>query len=255
MRQAKSLFSQKVLKHVRLALPDALPFTGVNFERRQDMRYRSGFDVEELIQAAQKELPPEQLKVFLLATMAGLRRNEIDKLEWRAFHWDRRFIRIEATPYFQPKSEDSVGDVEVDPELLRVFRGFKARASGEFVIESDVDARVGTTYSHYRCQKHFEALTEWLRAKRVPGNKPLHTLRKEFGSQICNKFGIYLASQALRHADIAITSQHYLDKKRRVTLGLGNLLKTPKNIVPMPTLRPVNARHRKTRNEATGVRS
>jgi hypothetical protein len=53
---------------------------------------------------------------------------------------------------------------------------------------------------------------------------PLHTLRKEFGSQMCAKHGIYAASRALRHGDIAITSQHYLDRRRRATVGLGNLL-------------------------------
>src|SRR6266403_1819086 len=46
------------------------------------------------------------------------------------------------------------------------------------------------------------------------------TRRKEFGSLVCEQFGIYAASRALRHADIAITSQHYVDKKRRATVGL-----------------------------------
>jgi hypothetical protein len=35
---------------------------------------------------------------------------------------------------------------------------------------------------------------------------------------------IYAASRALRHADIGIASQHYLDKKKRVSTGLGKLL-------------------------------
>src|SRR5207253_186340 len=117
MRQAKSLFSPAVLKFVRLQLPDSLPFTGVGFEPRQSMRYRSGFDVEHLIGDAQKELPIEPLKILLLALMVGLRRNEIDKLEFPAFRWDEGIIRIEATRYFHPKSEDAIGDVEVDAEL------------------------------------------------------------------------------------------------------------------------------------------
>jgi hypothetical protein len=81
MRQAKSLFAPAVLKFVSVDLPGALPFTGVGFEKRQSMRYRSGFAIKELIRVAQNELPPEELKIFLLATMVGLRRNEIDKLE------------------------------------------------------------------------------------------------------------------------------------------------------------------------------
>ena len=52
------------------------------------MRCHSGFDVLKLIRVAKKELArskPEQYKVFLLAVMAGLRRREIDTLEWSAF--------------------------------------------------------------------------------------------------------------------------------------------------------------------------
>ena len=64
----------------------------------------------------------------------------------------------------------------------------------------------------------------WLRKHGVPGLRPLHTLRKEFGSQICDRHGIYAASRALRHADVSITSMHYLDKRSRATTGLGGLL-------------------------------
>jgi hypothetical protein len=127
MRQAKSLFAPKVLRFVRLNL-SGTPFDGVGFEPRQSMRYRSRVDIHRLIRAAQDELTTEELKIFLLATMAGLRRNEIDKLEWQAFRWNDGVIRIDATRYFHPKSEDSLGDVEVDRELLGIFRGFHARA-------------------------------------------------------------------------------------------------------------------------------
>ena len=130
LRQAKSLFAPAMLKFITFQLPDIRPFEGVKFEPRPSMRYRSGFDVEKLIASAQAELPADQLKIFLLAALAGLRRSEIDKLEWSAFRWNENLIRIEATRYFQPKSEDSAGDVEVDPELIAAFRGFRAKVDG-----------------------------------------------------------------------------------------------------------------------------
>ena len=195
------------------------------------MRYQSSFDVESLIRAAQKELPQEQFKIFLLAIMAGLRRNEIDKLEWRAFDRDKGVISIRATSHFTPKNEDSTGDVEVDLEVMELFRGYSARRASDFVIESMVPVRPQGTYAHYRCQKHFDALGVWLRNHGVDANRPLHTLRKEYGSQVCAKHGIYAASRALRHADIGITSLHYLDKRQRATAGLGALLMLPRNVV------------------------
>jgi integrase len=232
LRQAKSLFATGILKFIKLDISSS-PFEGVQFEPRQSMRYQSSFDLEKLIQAAQEELPPEQFKIFLLAIMAGLRRNEIDKLEWDAFDWNRGLISIKATRYFSPKSEDSTGDVEIDPEVMELFRGYQATASGDFVIESRVSPRPDAAYSHYRCQREFEALNKWLQTHGVEGNQPLHTLRKEFGSQVCAKHGIFAASRALRHSDIAITSQHYLDKRQSMVVGLGSLLKRPMNVVPI----------------------
>jgi len=233
MRQAKSLFSADLLAHVSLHKPDKLPFDGVPFYERESQRYRSKIDIENLIQTAVRELPQEQLKILLLATMAGLRRNEIDKLQWSAFRWVDGIIRIEETEHFAPKSSDAGGDVEVDKELLAMFRGWQAKATGTFVVEADGEPRTATTYAHYRAQEDFDALTAWLRAKGVTAPKPLHELRKEFGSQVCAKYGIYAASRMLRHADIRVTAEHYLDTKKRTPIGLGNLLAMPKNVTPM----------------------
>jgi integrase len=157
--------------------------------------------------------------------MAGLRRREIDTLECSAFRWDSRTIRIEPTKWFHPKSEDSIGEVEIDPEFAEVFRKYHGKAKGSFVIESKVKPRLDAKWEHYRCTSIFENLIAWLQAKGVTTKTPLHTLRKEFGSIIAAEHGIYAASRLLRHADITTTAQYYLDKKKRVTSGLGRLLK------------------------------
>ncbi len=237
MRQARSLFSPDLLTHVCLDRPEKLPFDGVAFYDRESMRYHSKVDVEALIRDAMRELPEEQLKIFLLATMAGLRRNEIDKLQWSSFRWDDHAIRIETTDFFSPKTSDGEGEVPIDKELLGLFRGWAARATSTFVIEADAEPYAGATYTHYRAQPHFEALTEWLRAKGITAIKPLHELRKEFGSLICAKYGIYAASKMLRHSRITTTEEHYLDQKERVTIGLGNLLAWPQNVMRMPRQR------------------
>jgi len=231
LRQASSLFSDKRIKH--LPQPIHNPFKGVDLEPRQDMHYRSGFSITELTEAAFRELWPEQLKVCLLASMAGLRREEIDSLQWKAFRWDEKLIRIQRTRYFQPKSNHSIGDVDVDDEFLALFRGFRAQAKNDedFVVISDVRPKPGATYFHYRCDATMDKLANWLRSKGVPGKSPLHTLRKEYGSQINARHGIYEASRALRHADINITTQHYIRNTKRIAPELGHLLKGAENVV------------------------
>jgi len=248
LRQARSLFSRMVVKHLGgVSLPDPLPFSGVEFEPRQSLKYRATFDIQALISKAKNELAtknPEAFKVFLLAVMVGLRRKEIDLLEWDSFLWDAGVVRVQATQHFDAKTEDSLGDVAVDVELLEVFRGYRARATSPFVIESMGQPKPGISYWHYRCQEVFERLIHWMRQNGVKGNKPLHTLRKEFGSQVCALHGVHAASRQLRHADIAITNMFYTDTRKRALTGLGHLLKTDdkatsiNDVEPNPSAKP-----------------
>jgi hypothetical protein len=67
-------------------------------------------------------------------------------------------------------------------------------------------------------------LPAWLRGKGITSRKPLHELRKEFGSLINQRHGLFAASQALRHSDISTSARHYVAKKERLTAGLGKLL-------------------------------
>jgi integrase len=148
-------------------------------------------------------------------------------LQWSAFQWDKKLLRIQPTRYFQPKSNHSIGDVDLDNEFLTLLRKARAKTASDndFVIVSDLKPKPGAGYFHYRCNATLDKLTDWLRNKGVPGKSPLHTLRKEYGSQINSRHGIYEASRALRHADINITSQHYIRNTKRIAPGLGYLLK------------------------------
>lgn len=126
------------------------------------------------------------------------------------------------TAYF--KAEDSL-----DPKIVALMRGWKARAKGEFVVESKQRPRVARQYAHYRTERILKSLAQWLRGQGIDSKKCQHTLRKEFGSLIASEHCIYAASRALRHADIQVTAMHYLDKKQRISVGLGKFLQ-PENL-------------------------
>jgi hypothetical protein len=103
--QARALFNKETLSRVGdvVEIPEPAPFAAIKVEAMRVARYRATFDFAALIESARSELAerePEQFKIFLLASMAGLRRNEIDKLAWSAFRWDEGLIRIEATEHF-----------------------------------------------------------------------------------------------------------------------------------------------------------
>ena len=260
IRCSKALFAPRILKRLRdVELPDPLPFSEVEFEKQGSMRYRSQIDPEALFIAARSELfeakpddevvqfkgkaisqadrtpyfqrireeraksKRESFKILLLSLCAGLRRNEIDKLQWTQLLFDEQVIRIEATDCFAPKA-DSSGDVPIDPEIMEFFCDLAAESSSRFVIDG-LEPKPEAVYKHYRADRHHKTLIAWLRSKGVNSNCPIHTLRKEFGSILCREAGIFVASRLLRHSNLAITEKHYLHNDTRAVTGLGALLR------------------------------
>jgi integrase len=91
------------------------------------------------------------------------------------------------------------------------------------VIEG-VEPKTDTDNHHYRAGRAHAELIEWLHGKGLSARNPLHALRKEFGSMVCQKAGVYVASRLLRHANITMTAAVYTDDRGRVTSGLGSAL-------------------------------
>lgn len=234
LRNARSLFIDSALEFARanLVLPDPLPFSGKLKLTKPVSTFKSKVDVLKLIATAQKELSGEPLKIFLLGMLSGLRKNEVDKLEWQAIDFRRATVDLKPTEFFKAKSEDSEEEVDLDPELLVLMRQWHKDRKGDFVIESDKAAKTNDANPQYRCEKHFQALYAWLRKQGVTAQKPLHELRKELGAHLASEQGLFAAQAVLRHAQISTTSEYYTDKKRKITGGLGtHLSPLPYNVV------------------------
>jgi integrase len=159
LRGSKALFTVEIRRHLTVRLPSALPFEGVTMPEVGRHRYRSEIDPAILLSAAKRELAegniaedqpanprPELFKILLLALGAGLRRDEIDKLQWNQIQWHRNAIRVETTELARTKSGDSEADVDVDPGLLDILKDYmpKPGRGSPFVIASSrrAEARV-----------------------------------------------------------------------------------------------------------------
>jgi integrase len=230
IRASKAMFGPRIRKRLStfgITLPAPIPFADISFvtRGRSSYRYRSRFDPIALTKLALDELPIEQLKVFLLALHLGLRRNEIDKLTWSQFDYERLTLRVEVTVYAQLKTEGSEADVGLEKELADYFQRLSKAASGIFVINSIGLPRKTSGWQHYRANAHFDSLCGWLRAHGVETQKPIHTLRKEFGKLIAEKMGLFASSLALRHSSVSVTEIFYAGDDRPKVTGLGKLLK------------------------------
>ena len=228
LRQARALFSRRnVLDKLNIRLPAPLPFDGVDVERRSDTKfYGCGVDARALLRDAAAELGtnrPEEFKAFLLALVLGLRRREADLLEWQSFDFAAGTVRIQPTKWYALKTRESASTLPVEPQVLALFRAWRAKAKSEFVIES-VRLPKSVSYQWYRCSETFDSLLKWLRAKGVQGQKPIHNLRKLYGSEMTNLHGIHVASSSLRHADIGTTAAFYADRSVKLTAGFASEL-------------------------------
>lgn len=239
VRNAKALLSQRKKNNVRklieaeMILPSPLFFEDVVPEDEPVPTYQSkkampSGGVESILRNAQTELAvqnPEAFKLLLLTLPCGLRRSEADTLLWRQFDFDARVLELMDTEHKQLKSKGSAGSIDLDLELCTLFKVFMDKSQGDFVLEKPKRFRVATMQDRktrgYRCEQTHQSLLKWLRNQGVKGLRPIHTMRKEIGSIIASRDGIWKASRYLRHSGIQITSKLYADKKEPVTAGFG----------------------------------
>jgi integrase len=52
----------------------------------------------------------------------------------------------------------------------------------------------------------------------------MHTLRKEFGSIVCQSADLLTASKQLRHSSLAVTAGIYVESRRKAAPAIGAML-------------------------------
>lgn len=226
IRNCRAIFARRLrpLMAGMVKWPEQMPFEGVPMEKAPSTRYRSRTDARLILRKASEELKaskPEVYKIICLALRCGLRRAEIDSLLWKSVNLERKVIHVESNEYYSLKSADSHGEIDLGDDFVRELKAMKKSARSEFVVESEGTPRPHTGSGSYRCDLKFAETVIWLRKKGVTADRPLHELRKEVGSLIAREHGIFAASRFLRHSDIRITSQVYVDKKQRILPSFG----------------------------------
>jgi integrase len=230
IRLARAVFAQDILaaglgKVVRL--PDPLPFAGVSYGKSH-RRFISPVDPAQLFAAARADLEtkhPQQFLAFCLCLLAGLRRSEADLLTWTQVKLDQGTLDIQATEFFQPKTEEATREIELDAVAVDILRRAKAdKPDPIFVLKGAPYRKQFSAAPLYRADAApyftWVSLAEWLRGKGVNDPKPIHVLRKLAGSLIFQAHGIEQARGFLGHGDVSTTSRSYLAKTKRVIVSI-----------------------------------
>lgn len=194
----------------RMQFAEPRPFHGVTVAGAVTTPYRSRIDPAAILRDARASLAdqPDVYRVILLALGAGLRRAEIENLRWRSVDVAAGRVWVEASGGWRPKTAESEAAVDVDAGLLREIQRGGTGEPGALVVPP------GST----------KAAVLWLRSRGVDGNKPLHTLRKEFGSIVAHSADLLTASRQLRHSSLAVTAGVYVEARKRAAPKIGEML-------------------------------
>lgn len=187
------------------------PFSGFKWKQTA-RRFQPSTKAGELIYKAKQELEqayPEAHKALVLCMFFGLRRSEADCLTWEQVLTQEKKIRIETTPYFSPKSENSEREIPIQESVLRDLVRWKEEGHPVFVLDGG-EAKPNCPYTYYRAAETWDTLIEWLRKNGVNKRTPIHYLRGLAGSLMYETNDVYAAQRYLGHSDIRTTIGSYL---------------------------------------------
>jgi integrase len=210
VRNARGLFTEEIVKGIadRLRLPSPLPLSGLS-AGTSTRRFRTTVDPRALYAAARKELKGDELTAFLLCITAGLRRAEVDMLEWENVDLAAGKVEIVTTKWFAPKTEESARNTPIPPDVVKHLEQSRAKdKSADFVL-AGLDPNKPRGAKTYRCTC-WAPLTVWLRSKGFASLNPIHELRKLSGSLVNSTAGLEAARRHLGHRNIGTTAASYL---------------------------------------------
>jgi site-specific recombinase XerD len=157
-------------------------------------RFLSEDECKKLLEASDQWLYP----IFFTFLSTGMRKSELENLEWPDVDFDRRKIKIVVKDDWSPKTNER--EIPVNDGLMSVLKKQKAQANGSPYVFPDEEG--GRIYKN-RLRKRFMTLTKKLGFGEIT---KIHTLRHTFASHLVMK-GVDLPTlkKLMGHSDIDTT--------------------------------------------------
>lgn len=168
---------------------------------------------------------PDAYAALLLALGCGLRANECDKSRWSWLKFDGQgncFIEVQEEEDFRPKG-GMRRIIKIPRELHDAIAGTRADMTSPYILGGTASTESSAKGAgFYRRMATIRTVNTWLRDRGVEADmkygKPLHRLRKQFGSELATNFGLFAAQKLLGHSTPTITARHYAAQTELPTL-------------------------------------
>lgn len=185
-----------------------------------------------------RNLPVDEALTVILALGIGLRKNEIDhsRTSWISMMDDHAIFTVRTEDDFIPKSSAN-RNIPIALDLAKEILEIRSKDNP---TELDPYILSGAGRSATRKDKTYRRVCDWLKGKGVTSGMPLHSLRKEFGSNVFTAHGVGVASVLLGHADIKLTMDTYAGLTATPTIDMGGLINPVKQEDPLEALAKQN---------------
>lgn len=149
-----------------------------------------------------KECTPFQFTVFKCYLQAGLRKAELENLEWRDVDFTAGVIRVTGKPDWQPKTWEE-RTIEVPDELLKILKDLPRRGKLVFANGS------GNKYTH-----SWDDCKAIGKKAKVADCHP-HKFRSTFATRTLQRADLKTVQKLLGHRDIASTMRYLAKAKSK----------------------------------------
>ena len=222
LRKVKSIFSEGALQHYR----KVGIYTINPFQRDQPVPEESppfqGYSMDKIgslytdARAELKGSDDDAFILFQLGLFAGLRQQEALWARWEDLRDTGMYVRSDSVHRTKSKKGRFV---YLPPEIVEEIRNLRNSLHPLMVPPRKLDARRGE--GERRGRAVAKRLAQWLLGQGViDAHKPIHELRKIYGSLIATEHGLYAAKELLGHSTIAVTEKTYAAFLKRASVNL-----------------------------------
>jgi integrase len=211
LRSAASMFTEDARKYyVEAGWIVVDPFAGMKVPQAEIKPFE-GYpldDVRKLIEAAKKELKAKDepaYAVFIMALCGGLRAQEAAWVQ--RTHLRTNGIVVDSDATLHTTKNKKTRFVPLPPSVVAELRTLGGK---EAFLMADAPRKNGRKgLGRKRGYRVLKRLSAWLAGKGITAARPVHFLRKIFGSVVATQHGLFAARDYLGHGSVVVTEKHY----------------------------------------------